>query len=48
VAETPELRTADADRDRAVQRLHLAATEGRLDAFAFAVFLIRHVLRVEE
>jgi hypothetical protein len=27
----PELRVADADRDRAIERLHAAATEGRLD-----------------
>jgi hypothetical protein len=29
--QSPELRIADADRDRAVDRLHAAASEGRLD-----------------
>jgi len=30
--QTPQLRIADADRDRAIDRLHAASAEGRLDA----------------
>jgi hypothetical protein len=29
--QSPELRIADADRERAIERLHAAASEGRLD-----------------
>jgi hypothetical protein len=56
---TPELRVADADRDRTVEQLRAAAAETGAGSFwpgwvllgtgiAFAAFLIRFVLGVEE